>query len=51
MQEWTINSLMELANFQKAGNASVISADVELVTGRKPISFEQFAEDYADAFK
>ena len=32
MQEWTINSLMEMFNFQKAGKASVVSQDVELVT-------------------
>jgi uncharacterized protein YbjT (DUF2867 family) len=51
MQEWTINALTELFNFQKAGRASIVSSDVEMITGRKPISFEQFAEDYADAFR
>jgi hypothetical protein len=33
------------------GKASVVSSDVEMITGRKPVSFEQFAEDYADAFR
>jgi hypothetical protein len=42
---------MELANFQKAGKASVISADVERVTGRKPITFNQFAKDHAETFR
>jgi uncharacterized protein YbjT (DUF2867 family) len=51
MQEWTINALTELFNFQKAGKASLVSSDVEMITGRKPISFEQFVEDYADAFR
>lgn len=51
IQEWTINSLMELFNFQKAGKASVVSHNVELVTGRKPISFAQFAKDYVESFK
>jgi uncharacterized protein YbjT (DUF2867 family) len=51
MQEWTINALMELYNFQKAGRASDVSLDVERVTNRKPISFEQFAKDYSEAFR
>jgi uncharacterized protein YbjT (DUF2867 family) len=51
MQEWTINALMELYNFQKAGKASPVSLDVERVTSRKPISFEQFAKDYSDTFR
>jgi uncharacterized protein YbjT (DUF2867 family) len=51
MQEWTINALIELSNFQKAGKASIVSPDVERVTGRKPISFEQFAKDYSETFR
>jgi uncharacterized protein YbjT (DUF2867 family) len=51
MQEWTINALMELYNFQKAGKASHVSLDVERVTNRKPISFEQFAKDYFETFR
>jgi len=51
MQEWGVDALMELFEFQKAGNASVISPDVERVVGRKPISFTQFATDYAQSFR
>jgi uncharacterized protein YbjT (DUF2867 family) len=51
MQEWTINALMELYNFQKAGKASHVSLDVERITNRKPISFEQFAKDYSETFR
>jgi uncharacterized protein YbjT (DUF2867 family) len=51
MQEWTINALMDLYNFQKAGKASHVSLDVERVTNRKPISFEQFAKDYSETFR
>lgn len=51
IQEWTINSLIELANFQKAGKASVISTDVEQVTGRKPITFSEFARDHVGMFR
>ena len=51
IQEWAINALMELSNFQKAGKSSTVTSDVELVINRKPISFDQFAKDYADAFR
>jgi hypothetical protein len=51
MQEWTINALIELSNFQKAGKASVVTSDVKRVTGREPISFEQFAKDYSETFR
>jgi uncharacterized protein YbjT (DUF2867 family) len=51
MQEWAVESLMELFGFQKGGNASIVSLDVERITDRKPISFVQFATDYADLFR
>jgi len=51
MQEWAVESLMELFDFQKDGNASIVSLDVERITNRKPISFVQFARDYADLFR
>jgi len=51
MQEWGVDALMELFEFQKAGNASAVSPDVERVVGRKPISFTQFATDYAQSFR
>jgi hypothetical protein len=51
MQEWGVDALMELFEFQKAGNASVVSPDVERVIGRKPISFIPFATDYAQSFR
>jgi hypothetical protein len=33
------------------GYTSRTSSAVEEVTGRKPISFSQFAKDYAEAFR
>jgi uncharacterized protein YbjT (DUF2867 family) len=51
MQEWAVESLMELFGFQKDGNVSIVSLDVERITDRKPISFVQFATDYADLFR
>jgi uncharacterized protein YbjT (DUF2867 family) len=49
--EWTINSMIELFGVTRAGYLSEISPAVEQVTGKKPISFSQFARDYAGAFK
>ena len=49
--EWTINSMIELFGITRAGYLSEISPAVEQVTGNKPITFSQFASDYAGAFK
>lgn len=49
--EWTINSMIELFGITRAGYLSEISPAVEEVTGHKPITFNQFARDYAGAFK
>ena len=51
MDEWTINSLIELFEITRAGYASTISPVVEQVTGNKPVSFSQFAKDYAKFFR
>lgn len=49
--EWTINSMIELFGITRAGYLSEISPAVEQLTGNKPITFSQFARDYAGAFK
>jgi uncharacterized protein YbjT (DUF2867 family) len=51
ISEWLIDILLGLYSFQKADLASEISDTVEQVTGKMPISFSQFAKDYAAAFK
>ena len=51
MDDWFINSLMELYAIVRAGYTSDLSSAVEELTGKKPISFSQFATDYADSFK
>ena len=48
MNDWTIS---ELADYFRQRNASEVSSAVEEVTGKKPISFSQFAKDYAEAFR
>jgi len=49
--EWTINSMIDLFEIIRAGYVSAISPIVEQITGNKPISFSQFASDYAVAFR
>jgi uncharacterized protein YbjT (DUF2867 family) len=51
MDEWLINSMIELFEIFRAGYASAISPVIEEITGNKPISFSQFASDYAVAFR
>lgn len=46
-----IDALIELNKTQRAGHSLTVSPVVEQVTGKKPISFEQFARDYVEAFK
>jgi uncharacterized protein YbjT (DUF2867 family) len=51
MSDWLINTVSELSEYFRKGKASEISPAVEDVTGKKPISFSQFAKDYAEAFR
>jgi uncharacterized protein YbjT (DUF2867 family) len=51
MNDWLINTILELYGYFRKGYASQISYAIEQVTGKKPITFIQFAKDYADAFR
>jgi len=51
MPDVLIDMTMELYELYKAGYASEVTPTVEQVTAKKPISFAQFANDYAEAFK
>ena len=51
MDEWFINSMMELFSITRAGYVSNVSPAVEEVTGKKPITFSEFAKDYSSAFR
>jgi uncharacterized protein YbjT (DUF2867 family) len=51
MSDWLINTISELHDYFRKGNASQVSSAVEEVTGKKPISFSQFAKDYAETFR
>jgi uncharacterized protein YbjT (DUF2867 family) len=47
---WQIEGLLEDYAHYRRGEASDVTHVVEEITGRTAISFEQFAEDYADRF-
>jgi uncharacterized protein YbjT (DUF2867 family) len=51
MGDWLINTILELYDYYRKGNASYVSSAVEEVIGRKPITFAQFANEYAEAFR
>jgi uncharacterized protein YbjT (DUF2867 family) len=51
MSDILIEYILELTKMIKQESASYISSTVEEITGKKPISFRQFVEDYKDEFK
>jgi hypothetical protein len=51
IDDWWINTIIDVYDFYRGGLQAQVSSDVEEVTGKKPISFSQFAKDYAQAFK
>jgi uncharacterized protein YbjT (DUF2867 family) len=51
MGEWFINIMIELFRIIRAGYGSETTTAVQHITGRKPISFAQFAKDYAEALR
>jgi hypothetical protein len=51
MTDWHTNVLVELLRITRDGYLTDVSSAVEKVTERKPISFYQFAKDYATVFR
>ena len=51
MGDWFIQNALELYNIYRAGYASDTTTIVEQITGRKSISFAQFAKDYVEDFR
>lgn len=51
LSEWWIDTIIEVYEYYKRGSQQQVSSAVEEVTGKKPISFSQFAKDYAQVFK
>jgi uncharacterized protein YbjT (DUF2867 family) len=50
MDDWLINTILDLYTLYRKGYASEVSSAVEEVIGRKATSFVEFAKDYADTF-
>ena len=50
MPPWYAEAISELMDDYRAGKMSMVSDDVERVTGRKPRTLEQFAQDHRAAF-
>ena len=50
MEVWLVDALLELYSLIRSGDASQTTTVVEQITGRKPISLEQFVRDYANFF-
>jgi uncharacterized protein YbjT (DUF2867 family) len=51
MQAWLVDALVELFSVYRSGQAARVTETVREVTGRAPLTFAQFARDYAQAFK
>jgi uncharacterized protein YbjT (DUF2867 family) len=51
LPEWYVDRLTSLYQYIREGNFPKQSAAIKEVTGREPISFEQFARDHSDAWR
>jgi len=51
MPEWNVHMVLSMTRYVKAGYAAFTTKAVEHLTGRPARTFEQFAEDFADAWK
>src|SRR5256885_15860642 len=51
LPEWSADALNDLQQFYRRGEASAVTDDIQKLLRRKPISFEQFSRDYAQAFQ
>ena len=49
--EWNANGILDLEALYRGDGASTVTGDVELVLGRRPITYEQFARDYASSLR
>lgn len=51
MPEWSANAVLDLQRLYREGGASVVDPAIEKLIGRKATTFDQFARDYAGAFR
>ena len=50
MPEWLVDAVLDLTAFYRTGAASLVSGDVERLTGRGPRSVEDFLRDHPAVF-
>lgn len=50
MPEWLVDGILDLGAFYRTGAASIVSGDVERLTGRRPRSVEDFVRDHPAVF-
>lgn len=51
LPEWYVDRLTSLYQYVREGNFPKRSTSIKDVTGREPISFDQFARDYAESWR
>jgi hypothetical protein len=51
MEDWLVDGMIELYSIIKEGYATQITNIVEQIISQKPISFSQFAKEYAEFFR
>lgn len=51
MPEWSVNAILDLQRLYREGGASQVDTTVERIIGRGAITFDNFARDYAGAFR
>lgn len=51
LPEWNVDALIDLQQFYREDKAAAVTPEVEEILGRKPTSFNQFLQDYRDAFQ
>jgi uncharacterized protein YbjT (DUF2867 family) len=49
--EWNADAILDLQRHYREGKAATVTQDVELLLGRKPISFAEFCRDYKYALE
>src|SRR5215469_5919625 len=49
--DWLIDTTLQLFDLYRKGVTSRVSSEVQGILGRRPISFTEFAKDYAQAFR
>ncbi len=51
MPDWLADSMVEMGQMISEGGADMVAPTVKQIIGREPLSFDQFAREFADTFK